>query len=981
MAQETKAIENGEAIAAQKKRSDAHERKTQSTLDDLWTLVQDLHNVTANQPYRAAKTLQVISAMWQSGGPAARAILLLRQQDGFWKAIVGVIESAAAAEPLCKCISSQTDSWMAVEADCWRVTAEAYAIQIVAAEWYMWASLSNSEHSEKSTTLLTPSPPPTKGVPAEVTQLLHSSASSAPSALPLLLKRYCTALPSAVLLEDVQRVAAAAGLQILGTAIQDSALWASLQIGTSFVPGLAAAAQTVVGSFDSPIDAAAGLARRSAELLARGGRVRGPAMHAVTDAMVSLAVVPSRIAADREYGADFAYDASAFLRHVGSALGHACPVAVDLQGWLQATSVAASLEDSRVFAATAVDSLVAILDGQLQTTPMGKSSPSVSTPTGMPSLSDTDVSIALEVLTGAAEAVERDQSNRLALEAGEGGGGGGGGRGELVMALEIEVAGVHAAAMASVANTFLVILSRHSPKGLDVSAVLCAKILKLTNAWLASQETHGRETPWVDSEAEAFVSISRISCTLLATSLLAVSLAGSLKERVSVATSTSTPWSDDPSREARHILPRLLRLVSEGRSQPLLVPAISLSTALLDKMLSPGVWMPIFKRNCFHMGTFLSHILDGRTPSASEASKSPTTPQEAALLLALQVAQDPSGASLLVDQAVPQVAVALCTWLKAPLPDGGDLLGEVPGAAVDYSNAYNQDGTPASAHRLWCNTLALVGLLAASLPGHAAAQGAALDMAISMDERLQLAIEPPEGTQKQPLTLSMAQEAKYSLFLLRGVARTDGRWRLALPRALPAARRASASLLRFAAERLMEGDVVCEPVSETEIASAKVDSPCPSPCGDWFQRALEACSAAETGCRSVGNGGQAKITSFGWNLAERLCSCVQYALAFQLETAPEVSEAEVATLGPEWVDPGVVRSLYTGFQDAVLGVGRSAAMMTPAGQRVLRSSIVVLKTCLQLLDMMSVRLDGGARQELLQEIATSEDALENPRPN
>ena len=54
---------------------------------------------------------------------------------------------------------------------------------------------------------------------------------------------------------------------------------------------------------------------------------------------------------------------------------------------------------------------------------------------------------------------------------------------------------------------------------------------------------------------------------------------------------------------------------------------------------------------------------------------------------------------------------------------------------------------------------------------------AALQLAVEAEPRLLLATEPPAASQQQPLTLAMAQEAKYALFFLCGLARLSGQVR------------------------------------------------------------------------------------------------------------------------------------------------------------------------------------------------------------
>lgn len=56
-------------------------------------------------------------------------------------------------------------------------------------------------------------------------------------------------------------------------------------------------------------------------------------------------------------------------------------------------------------------------------------------------------------------------------------------------------------------------------------------------------------------------------------------------------------------------------------------------------------------------------------------------------------------------------------------------------------------------------------------------EDAALQLAVAAEPRLLLAAEPPAASPQQPLTLAMAQETKYALFLLCGLARLSGQVR------------------------------------------------------------------------------------------------------------------------------------------------------------------------------------------------------------
>lgn len=148
---------------------------------------------------------------------------------------------------------------------------------------------------------------------------------------------------------------------------------------------------------------------------------------------------------------------------------------------------------------------------------------------------------------------------------------------------------------------------------------------------------------------------------------------------------------------------------------------------------------------------------------------------------------------------------------------------------MDYSNAYRQDGSPNPAHRLWCCVLSLAAVLLAALPGHAAVEGAALQLVVEAEPRLLLAAEPPAASPQQPLTLAMAQESKYALFFLCGLARLSGQVR----RREAASGAASCQLL----QRLVHAACVfgwggskrlhpsCTPVAHTLFAPSHHPSP------------------------------------------------------------------------------------------------------------------------------------------------------------
>ncbi len=269
---------------------------------------------------------------------------------------------------------------------------------------------------------------------------------------------------------------------------------------------------------------------------------------------------------------------------------------------------------------------------------------------------------------------------------------------------------------------------------------------------------------------------------------------------------------------------------------------------------------------------------------------------------------------------------------------------------------------------------------------------AALQLAVEAEPRLLLATEPPAASQQQPLTLAMAQEAKYALFFLCGLARLSGQvrrggggagrlanalgkwlwrptalpaahamsgltllvparpsvphlsrfpithkcmslrnpcptlqWRLMLPGSLPAFRRATAAFLDFAASPRNE-PISCAPVSASERAAARAGGTGGEGSKAGGGGALVAAGGSSKASSSAaltlgkgwfdavaaGAGGSSTTAAAGgyvWQLAERLYSSAQYALAFQLALAPEVGEEELADLGPEWVRPATLLAL------------------------------------------------------------------------
>lgn len=105
--------------------------------------------------------------------------------------------------------------------------------------------------------------------------------------------------------------------------------------------------------------------------------------------------------------------------------------------------------------------------------------------------------------------------------------------------------------------------------------------------------------------------------------------------------------------------------------------------------------------------------------------------------------------------------------------------------------------------------------------------------------------------------------------------------------------------------------------------------------GDWAPR--RGASAAE---------------GYSWQLAERLYSCAQYALAFQLAVAPEVGEEEAGSLGPEWAEPSALAGLLEQSVDVAMAASAPGLRQSGAARRVARTVRAVIGGAMQLQDRM-----------------------------
>ncbi len=214
--------------------------------------------ITQCSDFTAPPFLQVLAAFWQSSGAAFRAVAVLQRQPGLWGHIAGVLEAAGKSGALSLPAlqagqpedASSAAAWAEQEPTAALLAAEASALQIAAAECYTWAAGGATAPA---------------GMPAELSALL----AKLPSGLaPQLLERYSLPLPTAGLLSATQQAAAAAGLQLLGAALSDEALWRSMAEGAGLAPQLAATAQPLLRQFGSQAEAARMLADQAPQIAA-----------------------------------------------------------------------------------------------------------------------------------------------------------------------------------------------------------------------------------------------------------------------------------------------------------------------------------------------------------------------------------------------------------------------------------------------------------------------------------------------------------------------------------------------------------------------------------------------------------------------------------------------------------------------------------------------------------------------------------------
>ncbi|KAL4532505.1 hypothetical protein Ndes2437B_g02907 [Nannochloris sp. 'desiccata'] len=912
-----------------------------SCLDALWSLLQNWESLlkSDNSPFALAKAMQVVAALWQSGGPAYRAISVLQRQPAG--------SGLAAAE-----------KWVGMKTECWKVATEIAAMQVLAAECFVWQNNNNNN-------VATASALSHHKMPSELYEFVVQGKLQA--LVPRLLKRYCLVVPNITGLEsDAARLATATAAQLIETSIHDQALWASVQAGPCLISKLASITELELRNCKEQAQVAAGLYSISTAVLGEGGdqAVQSrPALRALADCILTQAETPQRLAPIAHYGSKYIYDASLLGRRVGAALAQETPLLSDLKNILGAVSIAYSLEDVRADAATALDALVTVADAA--------AAKQNKKPTAKGGNEETKAETVENVVTVLSRVIESLLTATRATQA-------------TTRSADSFLRSLHLASAAAAAQIALVILRSQRSEG------------------RSSSNTRTTTSPFAAGATPLGTSVH-----LLPFCCWCCFICGGRKHVIHrcemvcnfCIVGDDTHEEGPAQHAAQRLLPALLTIISgnlninnnnnnNNSDYKHAEAAASLSAALLDRLVPSDVCLPELRHH-LHFGRAIESALEGMSRAASASPKikkgevnTHGAILEALLLLALQVTQSPSGAMVLVEQGVPPLLLSLAAWLQAP-PPGGNLLGLATSTpdintmattptlmfsvnptiamstsqmGIDYSNAYSiTDGSFSTTlpHRLWCAVLSLMGLLTAAAPGAPAVVSTALQLVVGMDPRIQLAIEPPEGNARQPVTLAMAQESRYTLFLLYGVVKmARGQYRVALPHALPALRRASASLLRFVATMEASngsngggnGDetAVCVAVTENEKALIKLPAPSTALSGGWF--GAEACCTTNPGGSTTASG-----------------TVHSNALAFQLAVAPEVSEAEAENLGPEWPDAATLTTLCERCIEIIDPACAGTAAGHPAVRRILKTMISILRMSLQLLSVMVPRGDAAAK--------------------
>lgn len=1055
-----------------------------SCLDSLWNLLlhyskhlyrEDNNNngdhhtedSPARRPpvkYAFAKVMHVLSALWCSGGSSSNAVSLLQQQDGFWDIITNVITHAASyknhtkqdamlKELLCHYSPDATDgnrifnfsaTWLCMNDTCWQIAAETHVITVLVAEVFTWvSSLWQSPSSSSKDSLL-------RAMPRKVKALASDGIFRA---IPCLLERYCSLLPSMSYLDDCSRVAAASGMHLVACSLHDSIAWPTLHAAPSITASCAAALNSELASCQTASEGVCALNAGVNGILSDAALFhQRPSIGAVADVVLASALVPGRLSSEKDYGRDFLYDAQIFSRKIPHAAYEDTSLLADTQEWMAGASMALSLEYSRSAAAVAVNALITVaISGDAFA-----SSKCDSIGTDGSSIPSDSIALECIALLKSSVAMLNIETEHVAMrhpsvfspQSCDDGS-------SMVQNAAVEdVLMTHLSGLAMASYSTL-LMAQNS--GVAVSHNVCRGSMDLLTAWLGvvtndgsfwmtPGKTHGTsgdgagDRYGMDHTAEKSKSSSNsmknqpnggdkdqqrnrhfarvvhdVTRYILANALHSVAKmtehAGEsrpqhqVQETVVVAqqlfVKLISVMSTSFAAGARHAA--ISSIVDEEEEKmENLVQTISLAAILIEKILPTSIWLP-----CLEQHLNVAHAMALSMDDLARHRSGAVQVADALFILLLQVSQTQEGASLLVMHGIPGMLIPLCQWLGSSVlyneEEHDDTQGGGTAAAAAYfdrrgsseasslkslhgfitrdidhgrttavSIAPTTGGTPTS---LWRAALSFLGGLLSSIPAHPVVRSTALDVAILMDARLQHAVCSPDAFSERPLTLSATQETKYSLFLLCSIAASGGQWRLSLPHALPAFRRATAALLNALAMPVKS--LACAPTTGQE--RGLVSMPCPllryCSAGGWF----EACSASaeafitkQRGAHGDDDLDQAVALSskpspcmneFGWSIADRLYGIIQYALTFQLITAPEITEAEVSTLGSEWIDAGTLRTLQSSCADVLISlcdgdVSDSLEGCQGSVKRAMSTLIAILKLSSRLLDMLSYKASG-----------------------
>ena len=1051
---------------------------TKTCLDALWDLLRDVERLKRDYPYALAKTMHVLSAVWQAGGPSYRALQALRRQNGFWKALVDVVRCETniqtALADLAHTALEKRENQQRLLDECWRITSEASALDILSAELFVWtrtASISSARNPTDHTPDLIESNVHLGSealLPKDLAQLLREGMADGTLVAKLLARYSDVMLPTVMALGNVRDTSVALGLQTLALAIYDPVLWNSLEVPPSILQELALSLQPELQrqGCSSLQDAFKMLVESSQRLIPNHSTERRHAMTLSSDAwswftpvaekIQALAIPADKLRSAQEYGRDYIFDRrllSQRLFNNAFGLGYralsllqefpteeyreidaaAMPrkdmVSEKMNDQLEATNIICSLEEARLNASLALDTCVAVSQGAWRALTASRSleidiktstsaelnvAPSIATVEAVWKVLSNSIDSLIHEAQGICHelsSTERVQEAYLAAST-----------------MVLDVVRLHLASISSVSRVALALLrsecsnynrlySRNHASAVEddewMMRSLLNQCLELCISFLEGYGNimqccvllHPHMDTYIDATDEVEVDAwedarghasSTLRC-IVAASLQVVFCVPSIGVMQPASgiqitdTKTTTKELYPYHRHAslgQSLVPLLMDAVASDPSSTISIPAISLITALMERILPPDMSLSLLRKGP-RLGRLLATSLNGGptlapmptesvrkvsnvrlgrearsaarvhleedTQDANFGSRASSTMQEALLLLMMQAAQIPGGASLLVQHGVPQVLAALASWLMAPLPSGGDLMRERPGASSDYGNAYDQDGRENPVHKTWLALLAFLGALVVSLPGHPAIEDCILQIVTVADPRLMLAITPPKGDAEQPMTLAMAQEARYALFLLSAVAsRISGRWIMQLPHAISSVRRYSAALLRFVANPGHElVFVACSQIEKQMLRNTR-------PSIGLTDECLIMCAmiAKEHGLdRSVVEWERDESDLY-WKVADNLYASVACALNFQIATAPEISEEETLDLGPEWVDKETLNALISQAIQALpklnQGLLKLKSMREASDvQKLIRTFVSILKFSCELLELVN----------------------------